>query len=420
MEHHTQSVDDHLISSLSFQPKPGASYVNDRRSVTYFPQGGNSYAPGGVKVARIMLTGDGWLDPSTVRILFKLRNCHASRELQPLVAGAHAFFRRLRLIIGGQIVEDIDHYNRVTQMFHMMVPDEKARNDSIEGFGGTSPTEPGRLAPHTTRSAMFTPFCGIFNQDKYLPIRYAPIQLELEVVSHGSDACRSHIDDKPGSQDFLIEDIQLKADVVTLDSGLDNEYAQHMNNGKTLPVFFTTYSSCVQVSTGGSDNSINISRALTRLKGVFVSLYKPPPDQRMYSETNLFWHPMGGVYADDREVRFEMQIGAKKWPEYPLETKSEAFYQLRKALGVHSRFSPSIGIQQTEYYKDKFVLAIDTGKLLGSYDSRSAFTGYNSKAGDLLTLRITNTGLAVTDRIFTLLHYDSILNVSDSGVTVLE
>ena len=131
MEHHAQSVDDHLISSLSFQPKKGASYVNDRRSVTYFPQGSNQYAPGGVKVARIMLTGDAWLDPSTVKILFKLRNLHASDELQPLVAGAHAFFRRLRLIIGGQIVEDIDHYNRVTQMFHMMVPDEKVGNDSI-------------------------------------------------------------------------------------------------------------------------------------------------------------------------------------------------------------------------------------------------------------------------------------------------
>ena len=138
---------------------------------------------------------------------------------------------------------------------------------------------------------MFTPFRGM---DKYLPIRYAPIQLELEVVSHGRDACRSHIGNQPGSQDFVIEDVQLKADVVTLDSGLDNEYAQHMSNGKTLPVNFSTYCSCVQVSTGGSDNSISISRALTRLKGVFVSLYKPPKDQRMYSETNLFWHPMGG------------------------------------------------------------------------------------------------------------------------------
>ena len=111
-----------------------------------------------------------------------------------------------------------------------MLPDEKTRNDSIEGFGGISPAEPGRLAAHTTRSAMFTPLCGMFtNQDKYLPIRYAPIQLELEVVSHGRVACRSHIGGQAGSQDFLIEDVQLKADVVTLDRGLANEYVQQLN-----------------------------------------------------------------------------------------------------------------------------------------------------------------------------------------------
>ena len=96
MEHHAQSVDDHLIESLSFKPKPAASYVIDRRSVTFFPQGGNNYAPGGVKVARIMITGENaWLDPSTVKILFKLRNLHAAHEFQPLVAGAHAFFKKI-------------------------------------------------------------------------------------------------------------------------------------------------------------------------------------------------------------------------------------------------------------------------------------------------------------------------------------
>ena len=37
MESHAQSVEDHLIDSLSFKLKPGASYVTDRRSVTFFP-----------------------------------------------------------------------------------------------------------------------------------------------------------------------------------------------------------------------------------------------------------------------------------------------------------------------------------------------------------------------------------------------
>ena len=91
MEQHAQGVDDHLIKSLSFKPKPAASYVIDRRSVTFFPQGCNSYAPGGVKVARTMTGENALLDPSTVKIFFKLRNLHTSHGLQPLVANSHAF-----------------------------------------------------------------------------------------------------------------------------------------------------------------------------------------------------------------------------------------------------------------------------------------------------------------------------------------
>ena len=50
MEAHAQSVEDNLIDSLSFTLRPGASDVTDRKSVSYFPQGGNHYNPTGVKV----------------------------------------------------------------------------------------------------------------------------------------------------------------------------------------------------------------------------------------------------------------------------------------------------------------------------------------------------------------------------------
>ena len=125
MESHAQSVDDHLIDSLSFKLRPGASYVTDRRSVTYFPQGGNTYSSTGVKVIRLMLTGDQWLDPSTVKVFFQLNNADGTNDLQPLVSGAHGFFRRMRVIIGGQVVEDIDQYNRTTEMLRQLLPAEK-------------------------------------------------------------------------------------------------------------------------------------------------------------------------------------------------------------------------------------------------------------------------------------------------------
>mgnify|MGYP003338401365 CR=1 FL=1 len=78
MESHAQAVEECLFDGLSFKLPPGASYVTNRRSVSLFPQGGNSYSPSGVKVIRINLTGDGWLDPSTVRVMLDLNNAATS------------------------------------------------------------------------------------------------------------------------------------------------------------------------------------------------------------------------------------------------------------------------------------------------------------------------------------------------------
>ena len=38
-------VEDQLIDGLSFKMQPGASYVIERKSVTYHPQGSNVYTP---------------------------------------------------------------------------------------------------------------------------------------------------------------------------------------------------------------------------------------------------------------------------------------------------------------------------------------------------------------------------------------
>ena len=78
MEATAQSVEDYLIDALSFKLKPGASYITNRRSVTYFPVGGNQYSTTGVKVIKMLLTGDQWLDPGTVRLQFTLSNQDAN------------------------------------------------------------------------------------------------------------------------------------------------------------------------------------------------------------------------------------------------------------------------------------------------------------------------------------------------------
>ena len=186
MESHAMATEDYLIDGLSFKLAPGASYVTNRRSVTFWPQGGNSYSPNGVKVIRIALTGEGWLDPSTLRVMFALNNVTTNttagdtKVLRP-VGGPWCFFRRMRLLAGGTIIEDIDNYSRTHQMFHTLVPPDKRRNDTIEGFGwegdifrnrGAHPD--GLTAQNASNyfginggqgvSVLFKPLSGLFSQ----------------------------------------------------------------------------------------------------------------------------------------------------------------------------------------------------------------------------------------------------------------
>ena len=133
---------DYLIDGLSFKMKEGATYVNDRKSVTYHPQGSNVYTPDGTRLIKLLITGDNWMDPSTFRVMFDLVNTYATvvpygwpnRELRPL-AGPYSFFKRMRLLCNGQIVEDIDDFNRVSHMFSLLESPFSRVNKTAEAFG---------------------------------------------------------------------------------------------------------------------------------------------------------------------------------------------------------------------------------------------------------------------------------------------
>ena len=116
MEATTSAVEDSLIQSLDFKIKPGASYITGRRNCSFYSQGGNTYAPNGVRVLRFQLSSDGWLDPSSVRIMYTLVNDREQPQPAPLfsnefllrpVSTPATFFRRLRILCGGTVVEDI-------------------------------------------------------------------------------------------------------------------------------------------------------------------------------------------------------------------------------------------------------------------------------------------------------------------------
>ncbi len=435
-------IEDKLIDGLSFKMQPGASYVVDRRSVTYHPQGSNIYKPlAGTKLIRILLTGDNWLDPSTLRIMFNVSN-DSTTEAKKLhvLGGPWCFFRRMRILAAGQLVEDIDNYNRIHEMMNFLVASESRGNQAAEHFGlnwdsdcDTNATSynPG-ITGGQSLTVLFKPLSGLLNQNKMLPVRYAPITIELELADNPLDpiinpadtANSNPITTTNGSAEWSINNVQVKVDVCTLDNALDNSYAQHLLSGKSLPISYNTFVSQMQTITGQDAPLINVSRALTRLKSVFVTLHKDGTDAYNRQFWNNFFSPMqpdnGTTLTPEAngEFEYQLQIGSKLSPEYPIRSHNEAYYQLCKTLGVQSSAVHNFDVSAREYRSTKFVLGTDCEKVLDA-----GFTGINTSAGDLMSVKLKyadKTATRLADRIHIVLHSDQILEIRDSGCQVFD
>jgi len=448
------SVEDYLIEGLSFKLQPGASYVTDRRSVNFFAAGSNVYtSASGARVIRINLTGDGWLDPATVRVAFTLVNNSAltDHDLRPLTGG-WGFFRRARCMVGGTLIDDIDYYNRVHEMMHILTSKNNRDNDEIEGFDARWDSDkwyrnytadyPG-IPEKSKKRNSFKPLFGICGQSKYIPLSYAPLTMEFEIVNQTTDpiiaiGTGGTFTAANTSENWQIEDVRIICDVVTLDSALQNSYAEHVLSGKALPVNYSTFVSQYQTLTS-SDAAVNVTRAVSRLKSVFINFDNKhtrgnSDGSNVHSAVNTFMGPMapipdatgvgtyfGGPYENLKELQWQLQIGSKMFPEYPCGSIAETFYQLKKALGIAGSSFHSIALTPEQYRNDHFIIGVDTEKIL-----EAGFTGLNTRAGDLMIVRIKPQNGSVTEMptwatsMFIMLHTDQILEIRDTGCQVFD
>jgi hypothetical protein len=207
---------------------------------------------------------------------------------------------------------------------------------------------------------------GLLHQPKWIPLRYAPLTLELELVNDFTDVCvapyvhaNSRFPEAITSAAWQISQVEVKCDVCTLDNALENSYEAHLLDKGTLPINYNTYINQTQNISGQVDIAINVSRAISRLKSIFINFSKKSAQNRdnltrtdtgydngilasfgdINKPWNGFYHPMSGqipkqeLYNPNLEFESQIQIGSKQFPEYPIKSIAETFCQLRKTMG---------------------------------------------------------------------------------------
>ena len=113
------SVEYYLIDGLSFKLSPGASYVTNRRICTWYTSGAQTSVSGqGARVIRLQMNGDGWVDPSTVRLVNTLTNTATNNQYLRPVGGPWNMFSRVRCMYQGGICDDMSTQNRTRNDEH--------------------------------------------------------------------------------------------------------------------------------------------------------------------------------------------------------------------------------------------------------------------------------------------------------------
>jgi hypothetical protein len=472
------SLNDALVPSLSFQLPKASSYIVARQSQQIFPIGAGEYKPaGGTNLIRINLATNGWWDPLTMRLRFRLtNNCNwAGGDGNPdlnasklsLIGPPGVLFQRIRCLCNGVVLQDSGIYNaREYYMFYNLMQDplRVAQNQleapwsSYSGPGGNTYTDwslAGAEGPNPNFRYYCIPLpCGIFNQPLFWHGTSAPITLELQLQTDAKASFMPQVFTQtgqtiPNQPDITISEVSVVGDVVTLSSDFQNNFDNLLLSGNTIPIPYKgMYTQYQVIVPGTSSVQIIAQRAFSRVSCIFAHFTgQPPPNAiiparfRPYGtqaqstvnpnalkEANYFACPVGSnpsLFGDLMEA--QLHIGGLVIPSLPQRGLSTQFMYLRQC--VHQEFAGTTNIATLdEYGTSSFVLGFQLEK--ASRDS--SFSGLSLMAGQTCTLTLNNVtipsdtntpgmvqnGAAALTGVFLTFMYDCVLDISGAGASV--
>jgi len=271
----TSSIEDHLIDGLRFQAGSGtAQYVLNSRFVRYFAESGNRFNASSSRAIRFRLADHCFLEPASCRLQMTIQNLTVNAEnaqvpLTP-VAQPLSTFRRARLFMASQLVEDWVELGPTAVLMDRMKPAARRLNDSVEAHTITGAGDSDTYSPIPAGAArkvlVQLPF-GVLNQPRWLPLHLVAGGLILELeLGDANDAFAE------ANATWQLEAVSLHATCHEVDSALANSYAAHVLKGSALHLPFQSIVVTKHILTQQTF-TLNLVRGFTRLKQIYATLH---------------------------------------------------------------------------------------------------------------------------------------------------
>ena len=430
---------DSLISQLSFQLPAVATYAKERRLVQVMPQGANTFAPDGNQVMTFNLTnnGEGWLDPSSLRLSFRINNGEpltadlvASNLLGLMPAsGCHCFFSQLRILIGGTEVERIEPYNMLHELFRVCLNTPQSQVEQAVEDGRTydvdhyPPVTADRIGAGQYKTVTLTPLAGLLQCGKYLPLRLmnsCVLEFSLARTDDALAPTVVYANPQPVYQNrsrrFQLSQCELQYSTVRLDSALEAGFSSLLLSGRALQLNLRTiFSQQAIIPAGAVEFQASVVRALSRIAAVFVTFQ----GRDAQNSSILKFHNPSESVGHERTLEWAVQIGSKQWPEMSTcKSTASTMSLLKQALGIYDQNIACTSITPVNFHSSRYCIGVPLSVIPGQ-----VFSGTSTRSGDLLSVLIRSMGVAANQqaqKMHITLLAEVILELKESGTVLLE
>lgn len=408
------------LSEPSTYLPPENSHVVSRSTVRVIPQTGSEYTSNGNRVVRIVLPSTGMLDTQNSYFMFGFNNDttgvwkptpnpnmpenalpptygHVNEDAFP-VGGAKtnisALFQRMRILIGGSVVEDINAYNLIANMLFRCGRtgggvDQKSEVSWIEAYSTASQAH-SNLYRNKYYQFAHRPMCGLLNNLRYIPLAYIG-ELTIEITLEDPKVVyfdnRKNVDITKENYKYSINQFVYNADILQFDGEYVRAFEEAMiTRGVHLP--FDTFAH--YKSTTANPGDVVINHRGRNVKNIFALMCEDvtvnSPD---YCSLVPTWCGL---------TSYQLRIGAFLKPLLPVvvdrQHKAESFLEFLKSLTGFNRISAAdvdvtadqwaapakkIGKEAALAYDDNayFVIGIDLereGQIASGLDTASEAT----------------------------------------------
>ena len=415
-----------LADSLSFDLPPASTAVVDRKQgCRAYPSSASTLSWSGTKTCRIRLGGNDFCNPESVRLQFQINNTSTS-PLYP-ASGPHGIWAQVRLLSGGVEVDNIGCYARHHDLHGLQLcTGEQQWTEAIYGTGGsfnrvpmatnfaTNRPDQGAIGPGGNAIVSHKLLLSLFTAGKMLPLRYAPLELEL-TLGPASDYVHPT---RVGSTQYNISDVQLMYDASVLDESVQESFYKALLSNRVLNIPCQQFHQVVlNLNPGSTSFTGNIVRSFSRLSKVWITFrneasprvnsFLCPTDSSTGFENDDDNFP---IMMHDDAPSIRLSCGAKYWPDFqPVSTYQEHFHMLMKALP----FTPLI--DRSEFCGNMFVSAFDLQRTPG--DPTSAIS---TRSSDQLRIEVKNLTPGLATEMWVTLWAFGVCAVRESGITMLD